>query len=402
VNHLGISPIEYRPWKGKRTDPNTRLLVITKKVIGTNLKAKGVIVILIIGIFLVHAFPIIFAVFTPHEEITDEDMIGSETNEDANEATESSFNTTGFLMVNQSLRINGEFYVEGLIFIGGELSLIGTIEGNGTLQGTGGISQNGIVNINGSFELTGGFSVWGFISGNGTISGFGDIMGIGNVSGNASDEVKDENVDFEMFQEGYLKNGLFAIFTMFLAAIICSDVIADDRANSSFVLYFSRPTRAMDYLVGKFTGLIVVMSIFCIIPPIFYVLVMMGTQTGSDYGGGMVILGKTILMGIFTAIFFLPFGLMISSFTKSKAYAGVSIFMSFFVLSIISGLFAQFDNTWNIINPFNMLTYTYDLLFGSSLNFGIQSYQLAIVILALTIIPMIIVSIRLQRMGAGK
>jgi ABC-type transport system involved in multi-copper enzyme maturation permease subunit len=398
---LGISPIEYRPWKGKRTDPNTRLRVISKKVFSTNVKAKSVIALLIIGIFLVHTFPIIGAVFTPHEELTNADMVGDEAAQ-VNDPPENIFNITGPLMVNTSLSINGNFFVEGMIFIGGEFSLNGGILGNGTLQGGNGLSQVGIVNINGSFELKGTFSIWGSISGNGTIKGFGELIGAGTVSGNVTEVDEDDEPEFDMMSEGYLKNILFAIFTLLLAAIICSDIIADDLANSSFVLYFSRPTRVIDYFVGKFTGLFFVMSIFCIIPPILYVLVMIGTQSGSDYGGGLTILGKTILMGIFTAIFFLPYGLMVSSFTKRKSYAGVSIFGSFFVLTIISGIFSQFNDKWNLINPFNMLTYTYDLLFGRSLQFGLENYQLATVILAIIIIPTFIVYIRLRRLGVGK
>jgi hypothetical protein len=144
------------------------------------------------------------------------------------------------------------------------------------------------------------------------------------------------------------------------------------------------------------------MSIFCLIPPLLYVLVMMGTQTGNDYSNGMIILGKTFLIGLFTSLFFLPYGLMISSLTNRKAYAGVSIFVSFFVLTIISGIFQQFNDTWSLVSPFNMLLFSFDLAFGRSLEFGLDNYQLATAILAITIIPLIIVFIRLQRKGAGK
>lgn len=396
---MGISPIEYRPWSGKRTDPNTRLLVISRKVLSTNLKSKGVLALLIIGIFLAHTFPILSAVFIPHEEITNEDMVGNEPKEE--EPVVNVFNITGPLMVNASLQVDGEFFVQGFVFIGGKLQLNGDIQGNGSLEGGFGITQKGTVSTNGSFGLTGGLSIFGSISGNGSISGVGELAGMGMVSGEVPEKEKEEEIEFGG-EGGYLKNGLFVIFTMLLAAIICSDIIADDLANSSFVLYFSRPTRAIDYLVGKFIGLVWVMSIFCIIPPILYVLVMLGTQTGDEYAGGLTILGKTVLMGLFTAIFFLPYGLMISSFTNRKAYAGVSIFVSFFVLTIISGIFSQFNNTWTLISPFNMLTFSYDILYGRTLSFGLDTYQLVTAILAITVIPIVIVFIRLQRKGAGK
>jgi hypothetical protein len=378
------------------------------------MKSKGVIALLIIGIILAHTFPILGAVFLPHDEITNEDMVGSD-EEEEEEPFVQELNITGPLFIFGNLTIDGQFNVFGSVFIGGKLTLDNCeLFGNGTIMSGMGMTQNGTIITTGVFSLTGSvgitekmneisgnFSGNGSISGNGTISGGGALFGYGMVSGEAP-EKEEEVIEFEMGGEGYLKNGLFVIFTMLLAAIICSDIISDDLANSSFVLYFSRPTRAIDYLVGKFTGLAWVMSIFCLIPPMLYVLVMLGTQTGDNYSGGLEIFGKTILMGIFTSIFFLPYGLMVSSFTNRKAYAGVSIFVSFFVLTIISEIFSQFDNTWSLISPINMLLYTYDLLFGRTLAFGLETYQLASAILAIIIIPMLIVFIRLQRKGAGK
>jgi hypothetical protein len=341
-------------------------------------------------------------------------MVGSD-EEEEEEPFVQELNITGPLFIFGNLTIDGQFNVFGSVFIGGKLTLDNCeLFGNGTIMSGMGMTQNGTIITTGVFSLTGSvgitekmneisgnFSGNGSISGNGTISGGGMLFGYGVVSGEAP-EKEEEVIEFEMGGEGYLKNGLFVIFTMLLAAIICSDIISDDLANSSFVLYFSRPTRAIDYLVGKFTGLAWVMSIFCLIPPMLYVLVMLGTQTGDNYSGGLEIFGKTILMGIFTSIFFLPYGLMVSSFTNRKAYAGVSIFVSFFVLTIISEIFSQFDNTWSLISPINMLLYTYDLLFGRTLAFGLETYQLASAILAIIIIPMLIVFIRLQRKGAGK
>jgi len=378
-----------------------------------NIKSKGVLALLIIGIFLAHTFPILSAVFMPHEEITNDDMVGTEPVEE--EPTVQDLDISGPLIVFGNLTIDGNFSVYGVISIGGDLNLMNSeISGNGTIISAFGLKQTGTITTSGMFSLTGGIGITekinetsknftgnGSISGIGKISGTGVLIGSGTVSGEVPDEKKEVN-EFDMGSQGYLKNGLFVIFTMLLAAIICSDIIADDLANSSFVLYFSRPTRAIDYLVGKFMGLAWVMSIFCLIPPILYVLVMLGTQTGDDYTGGLKILGKTIAMGIFTSVFFLPYGLMVSSFTERKAYAGVSIFVSFFVLTIISEIFSQFNNTWTLISPINMLMNSYDLLFGRTLDFGLETYQLITAILAITIIPIIIVFIRLQRKGAGK
>jgi ABC-type transport system involved in multi-copper enzyme maturation permease subunit len=399
VGTLGISRIEYRPWKGKRTDPNQRLLVISRAVFSKNIKAKSVLLILIAGILLAHMFPILFAVFTPHEGITSEDMVGPDPT-DIVEGPEPTFIVTGPLQINGSLAFNGTFQVVGYVFLqgdfeGGKLFLDGTIRGNGTL----GYFHSGNITTNGSHSVNGMLIVNGMISGNGTIWGDGEMLGSGMVEGN--DIYEDEFIGID-FSTGYLTSGLIAIFSMLLAAIICADIISADLANSSFVLYFSRPVRAIDYLVGKFVGLVWVMCLFTLIPPIMYVLVMMGTQSGSDYWSGVEILGLTMVAGLVTAIFFLPYGLMISSFTKRRAYAGIGIFMSFFVMSIISEIFREWNEKWILIDPFEILHAFYTYLFGHSLTVDISGGEVAASMLTMMIVPMVIVYIFIQRKGAGK
>ena len=435
---MGIRAIEYRPWKGDRTDPNRRWLIISNHVFQKNLRAKGVLALLIIGMMFAHAVPIIEAIFTPHTELTNEDMIGSEEEEPDHNFTV----TEGELNITGDLIINGTFTIDGFIGLNnisnhdpaniteeewnesmsnGLLNLTGNVSGSGGLSGGfGGASQFGFLFAEGKFMVSGLFVIGGIpdddpdnktgegpgdLFNMGTISGGGNITGYGTISGNGTVEGEVEPTEIEPEfgnPGGYLTSGIFIIFTMLLAAIICADIISSDLANSSFVLYFSRPVRALDYLLGKFVGLLWVMWVFCLIPPIAYVLVMMGTQTGDDYSGGVKILGLTIVAGIVTAIYFLPFGLMISSLTKSKAYAGIGIFMSFFVLLIISGIFSESSDMWSLISPVELLFNFYNILFDGTIPAGIEAWQVGVSIMAFTLIPMAIVVVWIQRKGAGK
>jgi len=403
VGALGVRPIEYRPWRGERTNPERRFLVISWNLFRRSLRAKGVIVVLVFGILLAHTFPIIGAILFPHEELTNADMIGSEEESFSPPSVNYTVNVTEGLVVDQNLTVNGTFVVAG------NISLTGTVELHGSISGMGGLFADiqgneqmlGFVFVDGNKSLVGGLMVQGLLSGNGTISGTGDLTGNGTVVGIITGgDGQQDGVAVDM--GGYLTSGLFVLFAILLAAIICSDVISDDLADSSFVLYFSRPVRTLDYLLGKFVGLLMVMSIFCLVLPLLYVLVMMGTQSGNDYGGGLVILGKTFLVGLLTSVFFLPFGLLMSSLTKRKAYAGIGIFASFFVLMIIGGMFSQFDDQWALVDPGNMLFYTYYGTFGAALPHGIASWELASVMLAITVVPMTIVYWLLQRKGGGK
>jgi len=399
VRAVGINRIEYRPWKGRRTDPNRRLLVISENVLRRNLASKGVLLVLIVGLILVHIFSIIGAVFFPHEALTNADMIGGQA--PTVEPINATRNVTGPLGVDPALLVNGSFTVVGDVSVEGTLTLTGALAGNGSMVFARTLFQMGNVTTQGYLSLEGTLTIDGTIFGKGTISGTGHMNGTGMVSGNVTGGGTTTSGP-TFVGGGYLTSGLLVIFTMLLAAVVCSDIIADDMADSSFVLYFSRPVRTIDYFVGKFTGAALVMGLFCVLPPMVYALVMLGTQTGSDYGGGLVILGKTILAGVFTAVFFLPFGLMVSSLTDRKAYAGVGIFMSLFVLTIISGIFSRGSREWLLVDPFNMVSYAYRLLFGGSLPSGLHASHLAVAISLVIVVPLIAAYFWIGRKGAGK
>jgi len=280
---MGINRIKYRPWNGEKSSHLHRVYTIGRKIVLQKLKSKGVLAILIIGMVLVHAFPILFGALMEHEELTAEMMVRN--------------------------------------------------------------------------------------------SGF---MG------------------------GYLKSGLSIIFALLLVSVVCSDLISQDLKDRSFVLYFSRPIKTLDYLTGKIGGALGITSILTFIPLIVYCLVMIGTQTGDDYGSSLTVLGSTIIAGALTTVFFISYGVMISSLTTKKTYAGVGIFMSFFVLTIISGIFTNFDQNWSLISPINLLFYSYDMIFGFDLPSGINSNSFGILLICILILPLLVTFIQVYRKEMGK
>jgi len=273
---MGISPIEYRPWKGERTAQNLRLYVIARSVWRQKVKSTGVIVLLILGFLFVHTISLIFIIIVPHERAEASDM------------------------------------------------------------------------------------------------------------------------------NSYLGGGMFAIFAMLLAAVVTSDLISEDFANNSFVLYFSRALKVRDYLVGKTAGALLVMSILCAFPPILVALVSMATQSGSDYWYSLGILGRTALIGLIVTVFFVPFGLMISSFTKRKSYAAVGTFMSFFVLAIVSGVFSEFERAWRLLSPIDALSFLSSWVLGEGVPDYVDEGVLVVIVASLILVPAAVVYLRVTRQVVGK
>ncbi len=152
---MGVSPIEYRPWEGKRTEHYKRFLVISKNVFRQKLKSKWVLAILIIGIILTHVFFIIFSTIVPHEGLTAEMMVGEDP-ETALEGLEEG---------------GGYFEFSGIVTLRGSLIMEGDIYGFGTLTGYGkplsGMvpTDTGFILIAGSIQLFGELNLLGGISG---------------------------------------------------------------------------------------------------------------------------------------------------------------------------------------------------------------------------------------------
>lgn len=204
------------------------------------------------------------------------------------------------------------------------------------------------------------------------------------------------------YMSGYMGDGMLAVFAMLLAAVLTSDLISEDFANSSFVLYFSRAIKVRDYLVGKTGAALVVMGMLCAIPPVLVGIVAIATQTGDDYWHSAGILGRTLVAGILVTVFYVPYGLMISSLTRRKSYAAVGTFMSFFALTLVSGIFSEFDPAWSVISPVESLSHAIDWIFGIDLPEEIPGAALAAFIAAFIVVPSLIVWTKIQRQVVGK
>ncbi len=128
----------------------------------------------------------------------------------------------------------------------------------------------------------------------------------------------------------------------------------------------------------------------------------MATQTGNDYSDSLGILGKTALVGAFVTLFFVPYGLMLSSFTKRKSYAAVGTFMSFFVLAIVATLFSEFAQGWRVISPIDSLSFLFSWVFEGDVPSYVDKGALVAILASLIIVPAAVVYFRLIRQVVGK
>ncbi|MFO8109508.1 MAG: hypothetical protein R6U17_03155 [Thermoplasmata archaeon] len=274
---MPLMPVKYKDWSGIRTRYLTRLSAVVYRVIAASFSSKGILSLFIIGIVLVHAFPGVFLVMTPHTRLTAWMLVGE------------------------------------------------------------------------------GFFGW-----------------------------------------TYLTSGVFSVFIFLLSAGVTSNLISQDLRNKSFVIYFSRPLGVTEYIIGKLGGAFLVMSTFCTLPTFVVGLMIIATQTGPNYAGGFRVLLLTLIAGFFASVLFLPYGMMLSSLTKRKAYAGIGTFMTLFSLTVVSEFFSNTSANWNLVNPMNVLHYSFELIYGFGLPLDIDSRLYAMSLFLFLVPPLMITAWRVK------
>ncbi|OPY33164.1 MAG: ABC-2 family transporter protein [Methanomassiliicoccales archaeon PtaU1.Bin124] len=273
---MGLDPIGYRPWNGKRTQHERRLFIISERIVREKFKSTPLLALFVMGMLLVHFFPLVMYAMWPHAQLTAENM------------------------------------------------------------------------------------------------------------------------------SSYMQGGIFFIFNVLLVSIVCSDLISEDMRSSSIVLYLSRALRPEHYLLGKWLGAMVVICLFTLVPPVAVGLAITATQSGPDYLASLGVVGQTAISGLWTALFLVPVGMLMSALTSKRTYAGVGTFMFFFIMTVISSILQPFSPDWGLLSPQIVLNDTYAVIFGMHLPANTNFALLALMVLVLTVPPMWYVYDRIMRKGVGK
>ena len=200
----------------------------------------------------------------------------------------------------------------------------------------------------------------------------------------------------------YMGDGLYFIFEVILVALVCSDLISEDLRSNSFILYVSRAMGVRGYLLGKWTGAMITIGLFTLLPPLAVAIAITATQSGSDYLGSLAVIGQTLLAGAWSAAMLVPAGLAVSSLTRKKTYAAVGTFMFFFGMMIVAGIFSGLSQDWSLLNPSEVLYQSHTVLYGLELSESVNRYLLGAMAFLLTVPPMALVYYRIMRKEVGK
>ena len=137
----------------------------------------------------------------------------------------------------------------------------------------------------------------------------------------------------------YLTNNPLHFLIVLVLAFAGAGLVADDLKHNSLQLYFARPLRKKDYLLGKMSVVAFFVLIVTALPGLvllLFKLVFAGSfKFFLDYPWlPLSILGYSALLTVFFAFYIL----LLSSLSKNSRYVTILVFMTFFFSSILHGI----------------------------------------------------------------
>jgi len=132
----------------------------------------------------------------------------------------------------------------------------------------------------------------------------------------------------------------WSLFLVFIAALTVgsSTIAADNRANALLV-YFARPITRLDYLVGKWVGLFLLLAPLTLVPSLLLYLFFVATYNDVGFlkeNPTLIfrLLGATLFPAALHASLMLGF----SAWSKTPRMAGAVYAGFYFVVSVLSGV----------------------------------------------------------------
>ncbi len=170
----------------------------------------------------------------------------------------------------------------------------------------------------------------------------------------------------------YFTNEFLLFMIIIILVFAGAGLIADDLKYNSLQLYFSRPLRKQDYLLGKASVLVFFLLILTLVPGLILFIMKLIFSGDLNFFGDFPMLPLSIIgYSIFVTMFFSFYTLLLSSLSKSKRYVIILIVGVYFFSDI---LFAIFYSIFR--NPyFSLLSLKVNLQQLGAAFFGVKAPQ---------------------------
>ncbi|MCD6193446.1 MAG: ABC transporter permease subunit [Candidatus Aminicenantes bacterium] len=140
----------------------------------------------------------------------------------------------------------------------------------------------------------------------------------------------------------YLSNSLFLFILVLVMIFIGGGLIADDLRFNALQLYFARPLRKIDYVIGKMATLSFFILLLSLVPGVLFILFKL------LFAGNLVFLRHypwlplaVVGYSLVLTLFFAAYALALSALSRNNRYASLMIFGVYFISDIIFNIFYQ-------------------------------------------------------------
>ncbi len=152
-------------------------------------------------------------------------------------------------------------------------------------------------------------------------------------------------VDLAYFKN-YLSNDSLLFMIVIILLFSGAGLIADDIKHNSLQLYFSRPLRKQDYLLGKASVLVAFLLFLTLVPGLLLFIMKLIFSGGLKFFSDFPLLPISIIgYSIFMTVFFSFYTLLLSSMSKSRRYVIILIFGIYFFSDILVAIFGEIFNS---------------------------------------------------------
>ena len=202
-------------------------------------------------------------------------------------------------------------------------------------------------------------------------------------------------INGEFFLTGLRIQGMLCFL---LTLTVAPALVAPDLRNNGLPLYLSRPFSRAEYVLGKMTVLVALLSAITWIPGLL-LFAFQSYLEGWGWFSKNAALAGSIFLGSWVWILVLSLvGLAVSAWVKWKPIARVALLAVFFVLSGFAEAFNAALNTWwgSLLSVWRLIDVVWDSLFGQQPEFAMPLWAAWMMIAAFCLVCLWMLSKRLQ------
>lgn len=144
------------------------------------------------------------------------------------------------------------------------------------------------------------------------------------------------------FFEIYLSNNFMLFLMVMILLVGGAGLVSDDLKHNSLQLYFARPLKKSDYLLGKANVLVFFLLLITLVPGLVFILFKLLFAGNLDLIKAYPWLPLSVIgYSLFVTGFFSAYGLLLSALSKNRRYVSILIVAIYYLSDVLFRFFFE-------------------------------------------------------------